>query len=188
MSGPDGIYLYTNGKRIGGPYRTEDEATRESKRVSEVGQDKPVEEYERLLAAGPGLLSEGSMDLDFETAMPEFKVPSNPDYDLYPADMRNVKFFRELPSRFLIEGKLIEAGKISGVTPMFTEGFRTEEQNKRVGGHPNSYHMKGLAFDIKISGNRSKDLVYLKELRRLFPEFKVVNKLKHNHIHFQIRD
>jgi len=58
MSGPDGIYLYTNGKRIGGPYRTEDEATRESKRVSEVGQDKPVEEYERLLAAGPGLLSE----------------------------------------------------------------------------------------------------------------------------------
>jgi hypothetical protein len=188
MSGPDGIYLYTNGRRIGGPYKTEEEATRESIRVSTEVDKGPIEDYETSLRAGPGLLDEGSMDLDFETDMPEFKVPSNPDYGLYPADMRNVKFFRELPSRFLIEGKLIEAGKISGVTPMFTEGFRTEEQNRLVGGHPNSYHMKGLAFDVKVSGNRARDLVYLKELRRLFPEFKVVNKLKHNHIHFQIRD
>ena len=188
MSGPDGIYLYTNGRRIGGPYRTEDEATRESIRASKTAQEKPIEEYERLLAAGPGLLSEGSMDLDFETGIPEYTVPINPDYQRYPANMDKVKFHSELPSRLDIERRMIEASGVAGVKPMFTEGFRTEEQNKSVGGHPNSYHMKGLAFDVKISGNKKKDLAYLKELRRLFPEFKVVNKLKHNHIHFQLRD
>ena len=43
MSGPDGIYLYSNGVRIGGPYPDEDTARRESIRVSQVVGEGSIE-------------------------------------------------------------------------------------------------------------------------------------------------
>lgn len=33
-----------------------------------------------------------------------------------------------------------------------TSGYRTESHNKKVGGTSNSYHKKGMASDIQISG------------------------------------
>lgn len=45
-----------------------------------------------------------------------------------------------------------------------TSGFRCPECNAKVGGVPNSAHMKGLAIDIKF--DTSKDLYFL--LKALF--------------------
>ena len=59
MGGPDGIYLYSNGVRIGGPYPDEDTATRESIRVSQLVGEGSIEEYMAELERG--LMNEEEM-------------------------------------------------------------------------------------------------------------------------------
>lgn len=49
MSGPEGIYLYSDGVRLAGPYPDEDTATFESQRVSNLKKDAPIEEYKAEL-------------------------------------------------------------------------------------------------------------------------------------------
>lgn len=39
-----------------------------------------------------------------------------------------------------------------------TSGYRTESYNKKVGGAKNSYHMKGMAFDVQISGVKPQQI------------------------------
>ena len=45
----DGIFLYSNGKRIGGPYSSEEEATQASKLVSQMVGEAPVGDYQEFL-------------------------------------------------------------------------------------------------------------------------------------------
>ena len=54
----DGIFLYDKyNRRIGGPYATEEEATRASKAVSEALGERPVEDYRRFLQeTNPGII------------------------------------------------------------------------------------------------------------------------------------
>ena len=54
----DGIFLYDKyNRRIGGPYATEEEATRASKAVSEALGERPVEDYRKFLQeTNPGIL------------------------------------------------------------------------------------------------------------------------------------
>jgi len=54
--------------------------------------------------------------------------------------------------------KLDKARELSGCSYVISSGFRSEETNKRVGGVPNSSHLKGCAADIvcKDSGTRQK--------------------------------
>ena len=114
-----------------------------------------------------------------------YRVPVNPDPSRYPADMSEVKFGTALPDRTAVEDMVLEASSISGVRPEYTEGHRTEGQNKLVGGHTESKHLTGQAFDLAISGNKARDLVYVRELRRLFGPLGFSVVLKSDHVHLQ---
>ncbi len=46
--------------------------------------------------------------------------------------------------------KLEELREVIGEPIEITSGFRTEKFNKKIGGSVNSYHLKGLAVDIKF--------------------------------------
>lgn len=49
--------------------------------------------------------------------------------------------------------KLDEAREYAGVPFTITSGFRTPEENKRVGGEANSAHLRGFAADIRAVGS-----------------------------------
>jgi len=56
---------------------------------------------------------------------------------------------------------LEELRKEIGNRPIvITSGYRCIEHNKAVGGHPKSYHTKGLAADIRASGIAPIDLFF----------------------------
>ena len=59
MSGPDGIFLYSDGVRIGGPYPDEDTSRSESIRVSNKVGEGPIEEY--IAELERGLMNEEEM-------------------------------------------------------------------------------------------------------------------------------
>ena len=236
----DGIFLYSNGNRIGGPYNSEEEATQASKLVSQMVGEAPVEDYigflkgpirskefegrpqntppetrsvlEDLKGAGSGLLdflitptstladrpprslieeeSPSLFNTNFITEMPkqpEWRVEENKDFLHYAPDMGNVDFGGVLPSRENVENLILEASSIAGVRPEFTEGYRTLEQNKLVGGHAKSKHIlePAQAFDLAISGDIKKDRLYEKELERLFHPLGFSVVLKGDHIHLQ---
>jgi len=131
-----------------------------------------------------GLLSPGFVtDIKYDPRA--YRVPVNPDPSRYPADISEVKFGTALPDRTAVEDMILEASRISGVRPEYTEGHRTEEQNRLVGGHPESKHLTGQAFDLAISGDKSKDTAYARELRRLFGPLGFSVVLKSDHIHLQ---
>ena len=62
-----------------------------------------------------------------------------------------------------------------------TSTYRSPAHNKRVGGVPNSYHLKGLARDSVPPPGMSM-AQYAVELRRLNPHLDVINEGDHIHI------
>jgi len=71
------------------------------------------------------------------------------------------KYFSEKEvSTFKLKPELWEildkAREVAGVPFNITSGFRTPEDNKRVGGKANSSHLKGLACDLKAIDNKNR--------------------------------
>lgn len=54
--------------------------------------------------------------------------------------------------------KLQALRDLIGKPIIINSGYRTKEYNKRVGGSPNSQHLKGKAADIKVKGIKPADL------------------------------
>ena len=86
-------------------------------------------------------------NIEKEMALKYFKLS---EFDDAPGTGKNMK-------RDFLK-KLDKARELSGCSYVISSGFRSEETNKRVGGVPNSSHLKGCAADIvcKDSGTRQK--------------------------------
>lgn len=67
-------------------------------------------------------------------------------------------------------------------------GYRSVAHNKAVGGVANSYHLKGLAVDISVSGMTSLDLYNI--IEKLIDEKRVINGgliLYDTFVHYDLR-
>lgn len=71
-----------------------------------------------------------------------------------------------------------------GKPVIITSGYRTPEWNKKVGGAKNSYHMRGMAADIKVNGMTPKELA--KELNKIAADECGIIVYK-NWVHFDVR-
>ena len=117
-----------------------------------------------------------------------YRIPVNPRYQHYPADMSGVKFGTVLPDRNKVEDLIFQAAEFAGLQPMYTEGFRTPAQNKLVRGDENSKHLVGQAFDLSIrGGDTPANRAYFKKLEELLHPLGFGLEYFHgkNHIHVQ---
>ena len=63
----------------------------------------------------------------------------------------------EMKTNFL--KKLQEARTLAGIPFSINSGYRTKRHNKKVGGTPNSSHLKGLACDIACNSSTERALI-----------------------------
>lgn len=76
---------------------------------------------------------------------------------------------------------LDNAREIAGVPFVLTSGYRTPEHNKKVGGKPNSAHIRGLAVDIATTTNKARTAILRGILGQTEPVFLEIAR-KHYHI------
>jgi len=73
------------------------------------------------------------------------------------------KYFKELDNldkmdkTFLF--KLDEARERAGIPFVINSAYRSPEHNAKIGGKPNSSHLKGLAVDISVTNSRQRFIV-----------------------------
>ena len=72
------------------------------------------------------------------------------------------RFFKEIDDgnmnqEFLL--KLDEARELAGIPFKINSAYRTPEHNAKIGGKPNSSHLKGLAVDISVTNSRQRFIV-----------------------------
>lgn len=71
------------------------------------------------------------------------------------------KYFKEIEKNMnvIFLAKLDEAREIAEIPFIINSAYRTKEHNKRIGGKPNSSHLKGLAVDIRAKDSRTRFLI-----------------------------
>lgn len=67
---------------------------------------------------------------------------------------------------------------------IITSGYRTPTHNAKVGGAKYSYHMRGMAVDIKVNGKTSKEVA--KALDKLVNGCGII--VYESWVHFDVRD
>ena len=73
------------------------------------------------------------------------------------------KYFKELDNldkmdkTFLL--RLDEARERAWIPFVINSAYRTPEHNAKIGGKPNSSHLKGLAVDISVTNSRQRFIV-----------------------------
>ena len=67
------------------------------------------------------------------------------------------KYFKEIEYNMDADflAKLDEARELANIPFTINSAYRSPEQNARVGGKPNSSHLRGLAVDIEGNGVHS---------------------------------
>lgn len=67
---------------------------------------------------------------------------------------------------------------------IITSGYRTPTRNKEVGGAKYSYHMRGMAADIRVDGMSAKEIA--NKLNKIVPDECGIIVYK-NWVHFDVR-
>lgn len=72
------------------------------------------------------------------------------------------KYFKEIDcgnmnQEFLL--KLDRAREVAQIPFKINSAYRTPEHNAKIGGKPNSSHLKGLAVDISVTDSRQRFIV-----------------------------
>ena len=72
------------------------------------------------------------------------------------------KYFKEIEYKmdkdFL--AKLDKAREYANIPFVINSAYRSPEHNAKIGGKPNSSHLKGLAVDIKATNSRTRYRVF----------------------------
>ena len=68
------------------------------------------------------------------------------------------KYFKEIEKNMDVNflAKLDEAREFAGIPFIINSAYRSPEHNAKIGGSPNSSHLKGLAVDIKATDSRTR--------------------------------
>lgn len=67
---------------------------------------------------------------------------------------------------------------------IITSGYRTPEWNRKCGGAEYSYHMRGMAADIRVDGMKAKEIA--NELNKIVPDECGIIVYK-SWVHFDVR-
>jgi len=106
-----------------------------------------------------------------------------------PPPFPTLKFFdRLLPGIWqqwgaAVEGALVEIDHGNVGETILTSWFRSPLENRRVGGHPDSQHLVGLAFDV-VPGKGSSALA-INEAAQIFQRFGFSVEPAEKHVHVQ---
>ena len=73
-----------------------------------------------------------------------------------------IKYFKEIDDgnmnqEFLI--KLDRAREVAQIPFKINSAYRSPEHNAKIGGKPNSSHLRGLAVDISVTDSRSRFII-----------------------------
>ena len=70
-------------------------------------------------------------------------------------------YFKEIEENMSVHflDKLDDAREYANIPFHINSAYRTKEHNAKIGGKPNSSHLKGLAVDIKATDSRTRFLV-----------------------------
>ena len=68
------------------------------------------------------------------------------------------KYFKEIEYNMDVDflAKLDEAREYAGIPFVINSAYRSPEHNARIGGKPNSSHLRGLAVDIKATNSMTR--------------------------------
>lgn len=68
---------------------------------------------------------------------------------------------------------------VVGVPVIINSAYRSEKHNKAVGGSPNSQHLLGKAFDIRITNSLTRDMIHKAGKQAGFTAFGDYNHFVH---------
>jgi uncharacterized protein YcbK (DUF882 family) len=104
-------------------------------------------------------------------------------FNYFEFDSPDIQGSGQLMSKELLE-ILDEVREDYGKPIVITSGYRTEAHNEKVGGKPNSSHLRGLACDVACTTSRDRF-----ELVRLFLEYGITRiGIADTFIHIDIDD
>ena len=68
------------------------------------------------------------------------------------------KYFKKIEENMDVSflAKLDEAREFAGIPFIINSAYRSPEHNAKIGGKPNSSHLRGLAVDIKATDSRTR--------------------------------
>lgn len=92
------------------------------------------------------------------------------------------KYFKEIDDGNMNQdflSKLDEARELAGIPFKINSAYRSPEHNAKIGGKPNSSHLRGLAVDISVTNSRQRFIVLEALIKVGFNRIGIANAFIH---------